>query len=356
MSAWHARATFELEWSQEAANDPNQPAQSWRSRLELMAIFRRFRIAIRDVGALLVIVGSATAGATEFSVSTFNVWGAGGNDGKSIAETVAVLKAIDADVFALQETRSEGAVCNAEDCDPGGSSIAVLLGEALGYFVFEQSGDTSALWANAVLSRYPIVAALPDELGVIINVDGDEVAVFNIHLTDFPYQPYQLTGIPYGSAPLLDSEEAAIASAETARGKVVDDVLQAAKSAGDMLIVVCGDFNEPSHLDWTENAVQIGRVPLAVSFPASKKLLTAGFQDAYRSSRSDEISSPGFTWTPMSSLEDEDERHDRIDFVYVKGHRKIISADVVGESEGAADIVVIPWPSDHRAVVANLEF
>ena len=329
---------------------------SWRLKPDHMAIFGRFRLAVRVVGALLVIISSAIAGATELSVSTFNVWGAGGNEGKSIAETVAVLRAIDADVFALQETRSEGDDCSAEDCDPVGSSIAVLLGKALGYFVFVQSGDNGALWANAVLSRYPIVTALRDELGVIINVDGIEIAVFNIHLSDYPYQPYQLTGIPYGSAPLLGSEEAAVESAEAARGKVVDDVLQAVDNTDDMPIVVCGDFNEPSHLDWTENAVQIGRIPLAVSFPASKKLSKAGFQDAYRTHRSDEISSPGFTWTPMASLEHEEEHHDRIDFVYVKGHKRIISAGVVGESERAADIVAIPWPSDHRAVVASIMF
>jgi endonuclease/exonuclease/phosphatase family metal-dependent hydrolase len=319
-------------------------------------MFTLSRISKLNAGVLLTVLVSTVVGAAELSVVTFNVWGAGSNEGKSIAETVAVLKVLNADVLALQETRSESDVCIAEDCDPSRASVASDLGEALGYFVFEQTAENDALWANAVLSRHPIVGALPQELGAIIDVDGEEIAVFNVHLTDYPYQPYQLTGIAYGSAPFLNSEEAAVASAERARGAVVDNLLEAASDVGDRLTFICGDFNEPSHLDWTENAVHVGRIPLAVSFPTSKKLEKAGFEDAYRSSRTGEISHPGLTWTPTASLEDEKEHHDRIDFVYVKGHKEIISADIAGEAERAADIVVAPWPSDHRAVKVRIRY
>ena len=46
--------------------------------------------------------------------------------------------------------------------------------------------------------------------------------------------------------------------------------------------------------------------------------------------------------------------HDRIDFVYFKGKGlKVTDAKIVGESQKNADIVVTPYPSDHRAVVAT---
>ena len=96
---------------------------------------------------------------------TFNVWGAGSNEGKSIAETAAVLKAMDADVLALQEMRAESDACNAEACDASGASVAADLGEALGYHVFEQSNVNDALWANSILSRHPSVGALLQQLG-----------------------------------------------------------------------------------------------------------------------------------------------------------------------------------------------
>ena len=46
--------------------------------------------------------------------------------------------------------------------------------------------------------------------------------------------------------------------------------------------------------------------------------------------------------------------HDRIDFVYFKGEGLQLTAGrIVGEDKKNADIVISPYPSDHRAVVAG---
>ena len=44
---------------------------------------------------------------------------------------------------------------------------------------------------------------MPNDLGVVVEVEGRRLHVFNIHNTDYPYQPYQLLGIPYGDQPSL---------------------------------------------------------------------------------------------------------------------------------------------------------
>jgi exodeoxyribonuclease III len=50
------------------------------------------------------------------------------------------------------------------------------------------------------------------------------------------------------------------------------------------------------------------------------------------------------------------EIHDRIDLVYVsKDNFAVREAGVVGEPSPMTDIVVEPWPSDHRAVVIELD-
>jgi len=57
------------------------------------------------------------------------------------------------------------------------------------------------------------------------------------------------------------------------------------------------------------------------------------------------------------AVDDENEHHDRIDFVYLKGDNvRVTSAAVAGESPATSDIVAAPWPSDHRAVVVSLRF
>ena len=81
-----------------------------------------------------------------------------------------------------------------------------------------------------------------------------------------------------------------------------------------------------------------------------------GFVDAYRHVHRDPLANPGHTWTPTTEPTDKSDRHDRIDFVYVRGVARdaIEGATVVGEKPSAAHVVVTPWPSDHRAVLASV--
>ena len=115
-----------------------------------------------------------------------------------------------------------------------------------------------------------------------------------------------------------------------------------------------GDFNEPSHLDWTEKAAQSGRHPIKVEYPGSLAMSKAGFKDAWRAVYPDEINNPGFTWSPLTKANDPNDHHDRIDFVYFRGKgMELTDVKIVGENKENADIVVTPYPSDHRSVVAT---
>jgi hypothetical protein len=79
--------------------------------------------------------------------------------------------------------------------------------------------------------------------------------------------------------------------------------------------------------------------------------------DSYRAARPDPLEDPGFTWTPgyPAPYVLPWDVHDRIDFVWAAGPALTLSSDVVGESRANADIVVDPWPSDHRGVVSTFE-
>ena len=66
------------------------------------------------------------------------------------------------------------------------------------------------------------------------------------------------------------------------------------------------------------------------------------------------MAKPGFTWSPAYKDDDPRSHPDRIDFVYFRGNGlQVTDAKIVGENEEKADIVVAPYPSDHRAVVAT---
>jgi exonuclease III len=289
---------------------------------------------------------------------TYNIWGGGGNEDKPVDETVIAMLAAGADIIGVQETRLEGEVCTSDYCPPEGDSVASLIAEKLGFYYYDQTADNVALWANAVISRYPIMYATPNDLGVAINVNGETIFAFNIHLTDFPYQPYQLLDIEYGPAPFLDTEEQAVEAATDARGPALELLFQDLEYADKKsLAFIFGDFNEPSFRDWTEEAVEAGLQPIRVRYPTTLAIEDEGFIDALRAVYPDVVAKPAFTWTPTSEEDCPEDHHDRIDFVFARGKRvKIVDAEVVGEKSPQADIIVAPWPSDHRAVVVTVEY
>lgn len=308
------------------------------------------------VSALLL--ASPAAAETRLKVMTFNVYGAGLNGAGSIAETVAAIKAAGADVVGVQEVRSEADPCTADVCPAAGPSVAADLAKALGWNVHEQTAKNEALWANAILSRFPVGAPTANDLGVSLDVDGRKVWIFNVHLDDSPYQPYQAMGIAYGAAPFTkDPKDLARYAAETRGGAMALLATDLKAADGADAVFLTGDFNEPSHLDWTPAAVAAGLQPVAVEYPTSKAVAAMGFTDALRAVHPDVAAKPAFTWTPSTEPTDPEDHHDRIDFVYAKGPAlKVLSAAVVGEKAPAADIVVAPWFSDHRAVVADVVF
>lgn len=307
--------------------------------------------------ALALIAGGAQA-QTKLRIMSFNVWGGGQNEGKGVEETVAAIKAAGADIIGMQETRLESDPCTAESCPATGPSVAKAIAEQLGYYYYDQTQENVALWANAVISRYPIGKATEHELGVPIDVNGTTVWAFNIHHDDEPYQPYQLLGIEYGPAPFIKTEAEAQEWANKTRGPAMDLLFEDMKAAdGAAAIFVFGDFNEPSEYDWTDAAVAAGQQPVKVQWPTTHRLSEAGFVDTYRAFWPDPVAKPAYTWTARGDEKDPEDHHDRIDFAFAKAaNLKVLSAAIVGETGPRTDIAVDPWPSDHRSTVAEIEF
>ena len=247
-------------------------------------------------------------------------------DGRDQLDAIAnVIRRSDADVVFLQE-------CSADKC-------GAVLGRKLGLSHVQQGGDT------ATLSRWPL-----DATGHITPPGGPHIRVLDLHLFHAPYQPYQLLKIPYGDAPFVATAQEAIAAARAARGG--EAVAAVAALAGESIAITGGDFNEPSHQDWTAAVAAAGKQPLAVEWPSTKTFTDAGFVDAYRAVYPDPLSRPGFTWTPTTRPDDPKDHHDRIDFLFARGLRPT-SVQIVGESAANADIVIAPYPTDHRGLVAT---
>ena len=268
---------------------------------------------------------------THFSVLSLNVQvDAQGWRRQGIIE---LIRASGADIIGLQE-------CGAE--------AAADIARALGMHVVQTGPDTP------VLSRHPIAPPAAGQRGVdIVLPNGQRVRVMNLHLAHAPYQPFQLLRIPYENGRFITTEAEAISEAWRTRGADVRRAVDELASRRGPAIVV-GDFNQPSHLDWTQAAARAGHHPLRVRWPESSAFENAGFSDAYRKLFPNEVSHPGFTWTPNSRRDDPTDHHDRLDFVYYRGQTITPTrVRIIGEDTANADIVVTPYPTDHRGVLVD---
>lgn len=276
---------------------------------------------------------------------TFNLWRGGEGGQHPLERSAEVIAAAGADCVGLQET---GGIALGGRRPDNGRKLASLLG----WHHAEQRAGT------AVISRFPLLDVTPERWGVRLGLpSGRHLSFFNAHLTDAPYQPYQLAGIPYSDDPFIRTADEAVRSAHAARGADVAALLREIRSEVSRgSVILTGDFNEPSHLDWTVAAAAAGRCPLAVPWPATVAVAEAELVDAFRAVRPDEIGDRGDTWTPTTVVGAPEDRHDRIDFVFVGGvGARILDARILGEDARHADVVVHPYPSDHRAVVAAVE-
>lgn len=299
-------------------------------------------LKIAVVGLWLLVQG---AGAETIRVMTFNIW-VGGDAGKQpLEQTAEVIRAAKADIIGLQETRGYRKGTNQPE---NGQRLAEMLG--WNYF-YQGSG-------RGIISKFPIVTNTLGKWGVRLKLPSNEhLWMFNAHLMHAPYQPYQLVKIPYHNGAFISTGEEAVREAKKARGAEVERLLAELKPAlatGETVFLT-GDFNEPSPQDWTKKAVEAGHVPVAVDYPSVKEVLAAGMNDAFRAIYPDEVKHRGLTWTPTTKIDDPKDRHDRIDFIFVgETKAKVKSAKIVGEVTNYADVVVTPYPSDHRAVVAEI--
>jgi endonuclease/exonuclease/phosphatase family metal-dependent hydrolase len=302
-------------------DDMRSPRRSISSRLQ-------FIVALGVIGAI-----SARCYAIDtVRVMTYNIWVGGRQINNDLSHTVGVIQAAQADVIGIQEVGSSA------------QAIATALG-------FHYHGFNSDI---AIISRYPIGNVLNQ--GVRLQLSPTQEAyVFDVHLAPYPYQPYDIRD------GLVTTESQAITAAQATRGSSVSTLVSSMSSAlaSGNPVFLTGDFNEPSHLDWTQEAATAGlHFGMKVNWPTSRSVTNAGLTDAFRELRPDEVLDRGETWTPGAPAPSlsANEVHDRIDFVYYSGlNVSATSAQILGYNlnDGNTDVAIQPYPSDHRAVVVQ---
>ena len=321
-------------------------------------------------------------------ILAFNLWQEGTSVEGGFEKIVDVIAASDADVIAMNEVR------NYDGVDLHGRLKQALFAKGKPYRGTYVGGDVG------VLSRYPIVRAEtifddPERargslVGYWLDVPGaGEVLVAPVHLDYKNYAIYGPRGYdgntfkvidPDGDGvpnPITDLAELHAMDAASGRDEIVQAFLEYAEAHAEpgRSMILAGDFNECSHLDWTAATQDLySHNGVVIEWKNSLRLHNAGFRDAWRELYPDPVTHPGATWpseaygkasTSWAPLVDE---RDRIDLVYYRGGLEPAAAWVVGspryfvfnelaEPNTACPFALtdLPWPSDHKAVMVEFD-
>ncbi len=279
---------------------------------------------------LLFLFGCTSQKSKSVKVMTWNIWNGGLHGSKDnefkkdTANTVNILKVLkqeNPDILFMQET-----YC----C---GMDIAKQAG-----YAYQLRGSSNL----SIHSKYPIIDSLRiykpfNSHAAVIDVNGKHILCVNIWLHYLP-DSFEDIKTLYPDSLIINEEPTRLKEITT----ILSEVDSLEKSL-NMPIILGGDFNSPSHLDWIESTKEshYGKV---VEWPVSKLIIDHGYTDSFREANPDPTKTMEGTWGFLSS------GHiisDRIDFVYSKGGNiktkssKIILNDPPGGF----------FNSDHRAIL-----
>lgn len=215
----------------------------------------------------------------------------------------------------------------------------IILFQELSYKNFQKLKSYLPDWkfaniSTCILSKFPIVKELEriplsPIFGVIIEINGDRIRVFNSHLDDNGYynleesKKYQLPNLEYG---LYSS-------------------VYPKKFNPELPTIIAGDHNTPSHLDIK-----------SMNFPVTKKFEKDGWIDTYRFVNKKIKINKDFTWPNCNTIpkiiSNEVgkicENKARIDYIYSNSLSGLypIDSEIVNFSNDK-------FPSDHYGVLTE---
>ena len=264
-----------------------------------------------------------------FRAMAWNIWHGGREDGEQIGpqRVVDIIEGNRVDIVAMQETYGSG------------ERISQQLG-----FHFHPRGTNVSIH-----SRYPVLEDISvfEEfkcVGALLDLPGNrKLAFYSIWL------PYNKEIWEEGTRDVRDLETMKYACDASRKDlekmwALIQQRLADPRYAG-IPIVIAGDFNSMSHLDYI-GPFRDQFDGVVMDWPTSHILTDAGFQDAWRENYPEVNRSEDRTWTPRFPKQ----QQDRIDFIYYRGNQ-LVTRDAVVIDEHPEK-----FPSDHAAMMTEFSW
>ena len=328
---------------------------------------------------LVAMTLPATAENKEMTVLQWNIWQEGTQVQGGYDAIVNEIVRLKPDFVTFSEVR------NYHNVDFIKKLCGSLEQKGLTYYGFYS-------YDSGLLSSVPITDSLvvfPEKndhgsiYGLHCEWNGIKLAVYTAHLdylNDSYYDVRGYDGSTWREIPIpTDAKDVLRRNALSQRDEAMAAFLQQAErdNAEGRIVSLGGDFNEPSHLDWTDaTRYMYDHHGLVIEWPQTKSLENAGFIDAYREKWPDPVAHPGFTfpadnpavdtkrlsWTPLA-----DER-ERIDYLFYRGENVSLTDCRIFGPEGCVaygrrvpgvgkEKIILPagvWPTDHKGLWIKL--
>lgn len=256
---------------------------------------------------------------------------------------IQIIKAIDPDVVLMVETYGSGP----------------KIAKACGYNFHLIAPEGTALDDKrinlSIYSKFPFGDRIDTEYPFYLG--GREIIIgkqkIRFFSNWFHYDPWE--GEP---EKLGKSVEELLAWEKTGKKyemlqKVLPYFRQYAAETDGIPMIVGGDMNAPSHLDWGEETAKQHN-GLVVPWYTTSVLEEMGLIDTYRAIHPDPLSHPGITW----DQKDMNDEH-RIDYIFYKGAQlKPVSSKaykVFFNTPFRLEELEVMYPSDHGIVVTEFE-
>ncbi len=319
----------------------------------------------------------------EISVMQFNIWQEGTiiEDGyEAIVEEIAIHIP---DFVTLSEVR------NYNNTDFTARLIASLAERGLTYY--SRKSEDSGLISRYPIEEFSTIYPLSNDSGSVYKattiIDGVDFAIYTAHL-DYKYEAYFLPRGYSGEtfrkidAPVTDTLEIERMNLESKRDDAIVAFLADAARERERgaVVIIGGDFNEPSFRDWTKQTKDMyDHNGVCFQWNITRMLEDAGYIDSYRSLYPSAATHPGFTYPSdnkripdekigmLTWAPDADER-ERIDYIFFAPHSalELTGSYVYGPresilksqrvTEDTQDKFIEPagiWPTDHKGVITT---
>jgi endonuclease/exonuclease/phosphatase family metal-dependent hydrolase len=300
-------------------------------------------VAPAEIPLTLEVFPAGQEHVSRLKVMSYNVWKEWSQVKDGFQKGVNSILQADADIIGLQESSA---------------SQAQALADELGWY-----RATTGTGSSQLVSRYPIVENFTAGIGVGARIrvaTGPErdVVMLNCHLDYLYYGPY--ASRVSGATPQTVLTEEARSNRDSQMAAILQAMSSRLGSADQLPVLLTGDFNVPSHLDWTAATAGSHGGVGPVAWPVSTRIQAAGLLDSFRVAHPDPAAVPANSW---SAIHKGTEAQDRIDFIYHKGKAlRVLTSEMfataVETTVGAWGTDVTPvlgntWPSDHFSMITT---